>query len=398
MQTDVVNPNVEMAESLRTVAVNSAYNASRALSKWFKHGVRLTCNGFEHVPITGLVETISDADAAVAAIHLPLTGDINGDILLVIPEKVALSLVDVLIGAPDGTSTQFTELEQSCLAETGNIVASAFANSLASWLNLDLTPMSPCFTHDLAAAAIEPVLVAQAAFSDDALVTKTEFEFDNRHLEWCLMLLPSAEALVTMREHCESDRVQRNGLTTIAVNGAFDASRAMSKWLRTGVRLNTDGFTRVPLHQACPKSDGDTPVVALHMALGDQMHGHMLMVLSMETAYELVDILMSAEPGTTTELNDIAASCLQETGNIVGSAFVNSWAKYLDLSTQPGAPRLRVDMPEAVFEAVLVEQAMAGDEVFMAKTEFNIGGRWLEWALYVLPTPSSLRLIEASCS
>jgi chemotaxis protein CheC len=122
------------------------------------------------------------------------------------------------------------------------------------------------------------------------------------------------------------------------------------------------------------------------------------MVMKMKTALQLVDVLLQVELGTTKTLDDTGKSCLQETGNIISSSFVNSWAKWLDITTEPGAPSLLVDMPEALFDAVLVEQAMASDDVLMAKTEFSVDGRWLEWDFYLLPTPASMRLIEASCS
>ncbi|NOS99857.1 MAG: hypothetical protein HOP29_04450 [Phycisphaerales bacterium] len=396
--TTIEQPTInELPEALRTVAVNSAHRASRALSKWFKHGVRLTCDGFESVPISELAASAGDPDDAVVAIHMPLAGDMLGDVLLTFPEKVALSLVDVMIGAPDGTSTQFGELERSCLQETGNIVASAFCNSLAGWLHLDVKPLAPIVTHDLAAAVIQPLLVAHAATGDEALAARTEFEFNDRHLDWSLILLPSAESMNTMRGQCHRDRIQRHALHTIAVNGSFDASRAMSKWLHRGVRLSTEGFVRVPLRDACPRNESGEPFVALHLQLGNQLHGHELMLMSLGTARELVELLTQTPMPPGNRFDEMHRSALLETGNIIGSAFVNSWAKVMDIYTEPAAPQLVIDLPEAVFQSLLVEQAMAGDDVFLAKTEFNLDGRWLDWSLYILPSPSSLRLIEAYC-
>lgn len=398
MSPHIQIPTADMAEALRTVAVNSAYHASRALSKWFKRGVRLTSEGFRFVPISELAAAAGEPDEAVAAVHLAVSGEISGNILLAFPEKVALRLIDIMIEAEDGTSTEFGELEQSCLQETGNIVGSAFANSLASWLGVEVTPQAPTFVHDLAAAVIQPLVLSQAANSDEALLADTEFEFDKERLDWRFVLLPSEESLVVMRRQCEGDEVRRHALQTIAINGAFEASRALSKWLRRGVRLSTDGFVRVPLRDACPVSQSEESVVALYACLGQQLHGHTLILMRCSTACELVDILCRQDPGTTTELNDLANSCLLETCNIVSSSFINSWSRWLDIHTEPGPPQMIVDMPEAILENLLVEQAMASDEVFMAKTEFSASGRWLEWDFYLLPTPSSLRLIETSCS
>ncbi|MFQ5425220.1 MAG: hypothetical protein ACE5F9_14740 [Phycisphaerae bacterium] len=397
IQTQTAGP--DLAEALRTVAVNSAYNASRALSKWFKRGVRLTSDGFETISLTELSEAAGSPDDPIVAVRMPLEGDVTGDVLLAFPEKVALSLVDILMGQPDGTAKEVTELECSCLQETGNIVASAFTNCLSTWLKLNVVPAAPTVVYDLACAIIQPLLVGQAALGDDALISRTEFELDQNHMDWRLILLPSAESLKTMQCQCETDQVRQNALHTIAINGAFDASRAMSKWLRRGVRLSTEGFVRVPLREAAtPQKEQTEPIVALRMDLGNQLHGHALLAIPMSTALELVDILIGNEPGTTKELDDMTRSCLEETGNIISGAFVNSWARWLDIHSEPSAPLLLIDMHEAIFQSVLVEQAKVSDEVFMAKAVFSIDGRWLDWEFYLLPTPSSLRLIETSWS
>jgi len=396
MPAQIDTPCTDLADALHTVAVNSSYGASRALSKWFKKGVRLTTDGFQSVPIGEAASAAGDPEEAVVAVHMTLEGDISGDLLLIFPEKTALALVDIMIGAPEGTSSSIGELEASCLQETGNIVGSSFTNCVASWLKLQCIPASPTVVHDLACAVVEPLLVAQAEIGDEALMTKTEFELDGQQLDWAFLLLPSTSALDVMRKQCQSDHIRQHALHTIAINGAFNASRAMSKWLHKGVRLSTEGFEKIPLRQVCPPDRAEDLVVALHLELGSQLHGHTLMLLSEDTALKLVDILTQQELGTAKGIDEMARSCLEETGNIISSAFVNSWAKWLEIHSEPQPPQLHVDMLEAILATVVVDQAAVSDEVFMAKTSFSVDGRWLDWAYYLFPSPASLRLIESS--
>lgn len=390
--------SISMSEALRTVTVNSSYHASRALSKWFRRGVRLTCDGFAETPLHELADALGEADSCVAAIHMALEGELSGDVLLAFPEATALALADLLMGSPPGTARSLGEIERSALQETGNILGSALTNSLASWLKLDVRPSAPVVLHDLAGAVIQPLVVQHVAAADSAFLTQTEFELDGSKLDFRMLLLPAPEAMALIRSKCQADEVQANALHTLAINAAFDASRAMSKWLRKGVRLQTDGFVRVPLAQVTASHEGDAPVVAMHAPLVDQMHGHILMLMSMRKAGLLVDRLMGQPDGTTTEFGDMARSCLQETGNIISSAFINSWAKWLDIHCEPASPQVLVDLPESILESALIEQAQVGDEALLALTEFSVDGQWLEWELFVLPTPASLRLIEAFCA
>ena len=96
-------------------------------------------------------------------------------------------------------------------------------------------------------------------------------------------------------------------------------------------------------------------------------------------------------------MDEMAISCLQETGNILSSSFMNSLSKWLDITAKPDAPCVKIDLLEALFDAVIAEQAKVDDEVFLAGSVFSVDGQWLEWDFYLLPSPSSLRLIEASC-
>lgn len=385
-----------LSNALHTVSVNGAYNASRALSKWLRRGVRLTCEGFTSVPISRSSTILGEPDEVIAAIQLPLTGDLTGHLLLTFKNEAACLLCDILMQRPEGTTTEIGELEQSCLEETGNIVGSAYANSLAKWLNLHVEPGVPVFAHDMASAVIDPIVMDLAAYHDEVFIALTDFVVDQQRLEWGLLLIPSEPSLRIMERLCQSDGVREKALQTIAVNGAFNASRAMSKWLKRGVRIATDGFTQVPLKDVAGTFDASTPIVALHLPLSRKNHGHALLAISKEHALRLASILTGQTADPPSEIGELEQSCLEETGNIIACSFVNSWSTWLDVHIEPAAPRFVIDYPGAVFDALLADQALVNDEVMIARTEFVVGNEWLEWVFILLPAPSVVRLIEAS--
>src|SRR3954451_10311617 len=127
---------VDSTDSLRILAVNAARSASQALSKWFKRAVRVECAAFKPMPLETITRITGCPDDPVVAIHMALGGDLAGDVLLLFPERAAMELCDLLLAVSPGTTIHLGEMEVSCLQETGNILASAFTNSLASWLEL----------------------------------------------------------------------------------------------------------------------------------------------------------------------------------------------------------------------------------------------------------------------
>ena len=204
--------------------------------------------------------------------------------------------------------------------------------------------------------------------------------------------------LEILQDRCDAESVQLQALQTIAVNGAFEASRAMSKWLKRGVKISTDGFQRVPIQEIAESFDESSPIAAMHSRLGDQLRGHTLLAVESGHAMRLTDLLLDRPQGTTKELGEIEQSCLSETGNILVSSFINSWANWLDMRIEPGVPQFLYDHPRAVIQSALSEQALVGDEGFMARTDFLVDDQWLEWVFMLFPSPSAIRLIETSCA
>ncbi len=384
-----------VADALRTVAVNGAFHASRALSKWLKRGVSLTSTGFNEVAFSDAYSVIGDPESVIAAIHLPLSGDVSGHMLLAFPETVALALADVIMQQPIGTSIVLDEIEQSALEETGNIVCSAYANSLAKCMDLRVEPTAPGFACDMACSVIGSLLTDFAASSDSFFVTRTDFQMGDQKLDWRLMLLPSAASLQLMQTQCGGGRVRFNSLRSLAVNGAFDASRAVSKWLKRGVRLASPDIERLPIADVCDLFDENEPIAALHVPLGLEAHGHALLAISENNARELVDLVCDQPKGTCTKLDEMERSCLQETGNIIVSSFVNSWAGWLNTPMEIQAPQFIYDLPGAVMDSLLSEQALLSDDVLLARTKFVVADRTVDWLMFVLPSPSTLRLLDA---
>jgi chemotaxis protein CheC len=96
---------------------------------------------------------------------------------------------------PAGTSTEWTELEQSAARETTNILGCAYLNSLVGHLpsfgeDAELIPSPPELQRDYAASLFEALFMDQLMVSDQVLLVRTEFERNGMKLHWQLILLP----------------------------------------------------------------------------------------------------------------------------------------------------------------------------------------------------------------
>lgn len=383
---------------LRTVIVQAAQHCSQALSKWFQRPVQVRADGFEHIAISEVGNVVGDPEAVVVAIRMELIGELSGDILLAIPEKTACMICDVMMAEPVGTRSDLGEVEMSCLQETANIVGSALTNSLSNWAGLNVQPSSPEMVHDLACATIEPVIASQAADRDQIMMARSTFELDGLSMPWGLFLLPSRNARDALGDKDAIRQTRRvdDALDLVASSAGHHASDALSKWFNQTVELRTNGFEMVPLnHTGELLAEPETPVVALHLLIEGAFTGHILIAFREPIAFALIDALMQQPRGTTQQLDEDGASCLQETANIVASAFVNSVGDWLDRTAAPGPPKLQHDLACALISPIVTDLAATRDDVLICRVDFLLDGASLDWAFLMAPPAEFAELAYA---
>ncbi len=212
-------------EHLTGIFAEGAAGASRALSQWLGRPLSLAVTAVELVPLEGVADLLGPAETVIAACSMTLQGRMTGTILLIFRDQVGLEMVDLLIGRPLGTTTQWGELEQSAARETTNIVGCAYLSALARHLpelgffatEVDasvhgLLPSPPVFFHDFAGSVIELALLERSLELDQVLLIETHFARDQQPvttsgsepLEWTLLFLPGRETLEVLTAPGES--------------------------------------------------------------------------------------------------------------------------------------------------------------------------------------------------
>ena len=253
---------LEYESTFTQLAVDSSLAAGRALTTWLGRDVRLHTDGFERAGLAELGEVAGPAEEAVVAVHMPLEGDLGGDVLLALPESVAMMLVDLLTGRGVGATTELGELECSCIQETGNIVGSSFANCLARWLRLNVIPGAPSVRYDLACAVVEPLLSSEAALHDEIWLTKTRFHLGGQELDWRMVLLLADRSLARIRDHCQREQIVHYELDQLLHYSASVATSRVRQSFGREIQINSGDFARTAFSDV-PKAwdDGETITV-----------------------------------------------------------------------------------------------------------------------------------------
>ena len=181
-----------MQEKLKEINKQAAMNASIALSKLINKpvGIEIPKAEVKRVeelrPLLGLGEI-------VAGIYLPVTGDIKGAALLVIPKESAFTISDLLVKRKPGTTRKLTKLDESALKEVGNIISGNYLTILSNILQIKVIEHLPSFSFDMFGAIVSQIIVEFARKVDKALVIELEFVFKPEILKGYFILLFEVE-------------------------------------------------------------------------------------------------------------------------------------------------------------------------------------------------------------
>lgn len=167
-------------------------NALSGLSQMIGREIIVSTLNAQMAMIRDVPDLLGGAEVETAAVYLSVAGVASGHMVLLYHPETALGLVDLLMDEPPGTSKSVGAMEESVLAEMGNIVGSFFLNAVADATKLDLRVSPPAVMIDMAGAILDAVLAEMLAETDEALILKTSFGTADRQIRGTFLCMPSA--------------------------------------------------------------------------------------------------------------------------------------------------------------------------------------------------------------
>ncbi|NLV91985.1 MAG: chemotaxis protein CheC [Firmicutes bacterium] len=175
---------------LRELSNIGAGNAATALSTLLgDQRLEMTVPEVLVCSLAESMELIGGAESVVVGIYVLMSGDSNGRVAFIFPEKSALKMLEFLV---PGKELTLDSVEVSALQEVGNIVVSSYLNALAKSTGLTLIPSVPALAVDVA-GAIWSTILAEAGVVDDVPVIKTTFQLGERAFDGVLMMIPEPD-------------------------------------------------------------------------------------------------------------------------------------------------------------------------------------------------------------
>jgi chemotaxis protein CheC len=172
-------------DALRELANIGSGTAATALSSMLGRSIDVSVPVAQALPLSEAVESAGAPDSSVTAVVLPIFGDIDALVLLLIPPDDAHTLCSLLGVDAD------TDVGLSALGEIGNILGSAYVGALGMMTGLDLEPRPPQTLTDLLGAIVATALATGAQNSDIALMLDSDLIVEGETCTLAFMLVPS---------------------------------------------------------------------------------------------------------------------------------------------------------------------------------------------------------------
>jgi len=186
-------------DALQEISNIGMGHAATALNQMIGKPVHLSIPEASLVSLAEVPEVLGGTEAMVAGIYLKIWGDIQGNILLVLPEKSTVALCMLLTGEPPGENLLLSEMHASALREIGNIVASSYLAALEKLLGKTLIPSVPSIAVDMAGAVVDYILIqlgeGEDEEEDNTIIIKASFTGGHNFIHGHFYLLPDPGSL-----------------------------------------------------------------------------------------------------------------------------------------------------------------------------------------------------------
>lgn len=163
--------------------------------------------------------------------------------------------------------------------------------------------------------------------------------------------------------------------------GAGNATTALAKMLGSKIDMSVPRVRLVEIRNAGEIVGGaDRIMVAIYLNLEGDINGSIMFMLDKVAARHLVNKLMMQE-STSEDFNEMELSALQEVGNIITGAYLNSLSQMTNLNMMPSIPYITVDMAGAILSVPAVEFGLSGDNMLLIETrlcdEISLNGYFI---------------------
>ena len=153
--------------------------------------------------------------------------------------------------------------------------------------------------------------------------------------------------------------------------GAGNAMTALSQMLGCKIDMGVPQVDLLDFSEVGTAIGGEEQImVGVFLGVEGDITGSMLFLVEQKSAKYLINKVMMGMGDPGEEFTEMELSAMQEVGNIITGAYLNSLSTLTSLKIYPSPPALTVDMAGAILSVPAIEFGIYGDQILMIQSKF----------------------------
>lgn len=135
---EILNLTDEQLDVLKEIGNIGAGNAATALNQLLNKKVAVNEPEAKLLPLEKLseIEILERPEELTIAVSIRILGKLKGNMLVLFPQKSALTMIDILTQREIGATEIFTTVDESALRESLHIICCSYLNAVGQFLSL----------------------------------------------------------------------------------------------------------------------------------------------------------------------------------------------------------------------------------------------------------------------
>lgn len=184
---------------------------------------------------------------------------------------------------------------------------------------------------------------------------------------------------------------QNERLNAIARLGGDRIAGALSKWISTGITAKRASASIVHYTQLLDTAFSPEDVITtILIKVSGSIDGYLLFFFDEKSAEGIVRKILRRDIDPLLQWDALTRSAMEETGNIIGTAFLNEIVRSLNLDIHPSSPVIACDLAAAIVETIMAQFAIKGEYALSCQISFGSNNDEINGTFCMLPDNISI--------
>lgn len=178
--------------------------------------------------------------------------------------------------------------------------------------------------------------------------------------------------------------------------GAGNAATALAKMIDKKVDMKVPKVSILEFKEVPELLGGEeTEFCGIFFKIEGDINGSIMFLLEMESAFNLIDLLMPREERL---MDEFTFSALQEIGNILSGSYISSLSGLTNLNMHISVPSLCIDMAGAILSVPAIQFGQIGDKILIIENQFiePEGNESVKGYFFLIPDVESYEILFKS--